>query len=38
VTVAPAALVDALQDRYVFERELGRSGMVRRARLAVTGQ
>jgi hypothetical protein len=27
VTVAPAALVDALQDRYVLERELGRGGM-----------
>jgi hypothetical protein len=27
VTVAPAALADALQDRYTIERELGRGGM-----------
>jgi TolB-like protein/Flp pilus assembly protein TadD len=27
VVVAPAALADALQDRYVLERELGRGGM-----------
>jgi hypothetical protein len=27
VTVAPSALADALQDRYVLERELGRGGM-----------
>src|SRR6185503_17096268 len=27
VAAAPAALADALQDRYVLERELGRGGM-----------
>jgi hypothetical protein len=33
VTVAPAALGDALHDRYVLEPELGRGGMA-----PVTGQ